>query len=261
MSGFVSRLFMIAAALLLSIGVHAASPSSVEAEDSGPRQLFITYRSEAKDRPAFRDYLSHEGRAPFDKLVRDGALKDYQILFNPFNTSYTWDAMVVMEFAHYADTRRWNELERTSPGGLSAKGLTLARPVDTYAADLTWQGTASQAAGDDPVYYVIPYEYRSAAEYRKYIEFYVLPQVNGWMQDGALSSYRIYMNRYPVGKPWDSLFVFQYRDLDSFGRRDQVLAKVREGLKADPVWQKLNETKQGIRSESENTIAELLLPR
>lgn len=258
MFGSASRTFLIAAALLLEIGAHAAPPAP---EEGGPRQLLITYRSDAKDRPAFRAYLSHEGRAPFDKLVHEGALKNYQVLFNPFNSSFTWDAMVVMEFAHYADTRRWNELERTSPGGLSAKGLTLARPVDTYAADLTWQGTASQAAGDDPVYYVIPYEYRSAAEYRKYIEFYVLPQVNGWMQDGALSSYRIYMNRYPVGKPWDSLFVFQYRDLDSFGRRDQVLAKVREGLKADPVWQKLNETKQGIRSESENTIAELLLPR
>jgi hypothetical protein len=86
----------------------------------------------------------------------------------------------------------------------------------------------------------------------------VIPQVEGWMREGVLAGYRIYMNRYPVGKPWDSLFVYQYRDLEAFGERDEVVAKVREGLKSDPAWQKLNEIKQTIRTESENTIAESL---
>jgi hypothetical protein len=257
-----------AAALALSLALaglpaaHAATAAAAAAADDedGPRQLLITYRSEPRDRPAFRAYLSGEGRAPFDRLVRDGALKDYQILFNPFVGSYTWDAMVVLDFRRFADTRRWSEIERVSPGGLSARGLKLARPVDTYSADLGWQGAAPGATDRDSVFYVIPYDYASASTYRSYVNAYVIPQVEGWMREGVLTGYRIYMNRYPVGKPWDSLFVYQYRDLDAFGRRDATVMKVRETLKADPAWQKLNETKQAIRTESENTITEALGP-
>jgi hypothetical protein len=250
------------ALILLATGVRGASATtmaSAAADDGGgPRELLITYRSDARDRPAFRAYLSGEGRAPFEKLVQDGALKGYQILFNSFVSSYTWDAMVVLDFRSFADTRRWTDIERVSPGGLSARGLKLARPVDTYSADLGWQGALPGATDRNGVFYVIPYDYASAAAYRSYVNSYVIPQVEGWMREGVLAGYRIYMNRYPVGKPWDSLFVYQYRDLEAFGDRDEVVAKVREGLKIDPAWQKLNETKQTIRTESENTIAESL---
>jgi hypothetical protein len=258
-----ARRTLLAAALALSLAgmpaVHAASVVPA-ADEEGPRQLLVTYRSEPRDRPAFRAYLSREGRAPFDGLVRAGVLKSYQILFNPFVSSYTWDAMVVLDFNHFSDTRRWSEIERVSPGGLSARGLKLARPVDTYSADLSWQGALPEATDRDSVFYVIPYDYGSAGTYRSYVNAYVIPQVEGWMREGVLTGYRIYMNRYPVGKPWDSLFIYQYRDLDAFGKRDATVAKVREGLKSDPAWQKLNETKQGIRTESENTIAESIAP-
>ncbi len=241
------------AQLLLGAAADAAEP-----EDKGPRQLLITYRSEAKDRPAFRAYLASEGRALPERWVKEGVLKDYQILFNVVNSSYTWDAMLVLNFNRSADVGRWLALERSSPGGLSSKGLKLARPVDSYLADLAWSGAVPDAAAQvrDSVYYVIPYDYQAAGEYRKYVAAYVLPQVEGWMKEGVLSSYRFYMNRSPVGKPWDSLFVYQYRDLQAFGRRDEAVAKVREGLKTDPGWQKLNETKASIRSESENTVAQ-----
>ena len=246
------------AQLLLGTPARAA-----EAEDKGPRQLLITYRSEARDRPAFRAYLAGEGSVLPQQWVKQGVLKDYQILFNVVNSSYTWDAMLVLNFNRSADVARWLALERTAPGGLSPKGLKLARPVDSYLADLAWSGATPSAAGStrDSVYYVIPYDYNAAGEYRKYVAAYVLPQVEGWMKEGVLSSYRFYMNRSPVGKPWDSLFVYQYRDLEAFGRRDEAVAKVREGLRNDPVWQKLNETKASIRSESENTVAQMVEPR
>jgi hypothetical protein len=248
--------FLLALMLLLATRpAHAA-----DGDDKGARQLLITYRSEARDRPAFRAYLAGEGRAPLDKLVKNGALKDYVILFNPFNSSFTWDAMLVLNFNRSADVAQWMALERGAPGGLDTKGLKLARPVDTYWADLAWAG-GNPGNNKDSIYYVIPYDYANAAEYRKYMAAYVLPQVEGWLKDGALTSYRFYMNRSPVGKPWDSLFVYQYRDLESFGRRDEVVAKVREGLKNDPVWQKLNETKSSIRTESENTVAQAVQPR
>jgi hypothetical protein len=81
------------------------------------------------------------------------------------------------------------------------------------------------------------------------------------MREGVLGSYRIYMNRYPVGRPWDSLFVFRYRNLEAFGRREEIIAKVRKTLVDQPVWKQFSDIKQTIRTESENTIAEALQPR
>lgn len=240
--------------LMLPVPTSADAPAG-----GGPRNLLITYRSKPADRPAFRTYLQGEGSKQFDRLKREGVLSSYQILFNPFTSSGTWDALAILGFARFEDTQRWIELERTAPGGLTAAGLQLAQPVDTYLADLPWQATAEPApkAGHS-IYYVIPYEYASADQYRKYVDGYVLPQVRGWMREGVLGSYRIFMNRHPVGTPWDSLFIYEYRDLTMFGRRDETVARVRATLVSDPVWQKFHENKQSIRTESENTIAEAL---
>lgn len=205
-------------------------------------------------------YLQSEGKAQLEKLKHEGVLERYQILFNPFVSSGTWDAMTVLTFKRYADTQRWKEIERTAPGGLTSKGLRLAKPVDTYSADLTWSDGNDQVDSHDSVYYVIPYEYANADQYRKYVDGYVIPQVMGWMRDGALSSYRIFMNRFPVGPTWDALFIYQYRDLESFGRRDELVAKIRKTLVDDPGWKQLSDIKQSIRTESENTIAEALAP-
>ena len=51
-----------------------------------------------------------------------------------------------------------------------------------------------------------------------------------------------------------------YRDLTSFGRREEIVTKVRLRLQDDPEWKQLNAIKQTIRTESENIIAEALQP-
>jgi hypothetical protein len=238
-------------------GVAAAATQPA----GGPLNLLISYRSEPANRPAFRAYLQGEGHARLEKFKHDGVLQRYLILFNPVTNSGTWDALIILSFARYADTRRWMDIERTAPGGLSAAGLRLAKPVDSFFADLPWQGggTTEANAGSDSIYYVIPYEYTSGAgEYSKYVDAYVIPQVEGWMREGVLSSYRLFMNRFPTGRPWDSLFIYQYRDLEAFGHRDEVVAKVRATLVGDPAWKHYSDIKQTLRTESENTIAEEL---
>lgn len=231
----------------------------------GPRQLLIAYRAEPAERPAFRAYLkSHEGPL-LEKLKRQGTLADYQILFNPFVQPRTWDALAVLSFERFADTRRWLDIERGSPGGLDSRGLRLAKPVAEYSADLAWQGNAADpGSGGGHIFYVIPYTYLSSAgEYKAYVDGYVIPQLQGWLKAGVLSRYRIYLNRYPVGdpEPWDALFVYEYRSLEDFGRRDEVIATVRSALEAQPNWSRLSRTKSGLRTESENTIAESLTER
>jgi len=143
-----------------------------------------------------------------------------------------------------------------------ARGLKLAKPVAEYSADLTWQGDAQDPGSTDGhIFYVIPYTYLSSVgQYKSYVDGYVIPQVKGWLKAGVLSRYRIYLNRYPVGdpEPWDVLFIYEYRSLEAFGRRDETLAAVRQTLRSDPNWTKLSQTKSGLRTESENTIAEAL---
>src|SRR6185437_760893 len=199
------------------------------------------------------------------RLEREGVLSGYQILFNPFVQPRTWDAMVVLGFEHFADTRRWLDIERTSPGGLSREGLRLATPVSEYSADLVWEnGKAAQDPAEGHVFYVIPYTYLgSVAQYKSYVDGYVIPQLEGWLKADVLSRYRIYLNRYPVGdpEPWDALFVYEYSSLEAFGRRDETIGAVRSTLRADPAWQKLSESKSNLRTEAENTIAEPLAGR
>jgi hypothetical protein len=244
-------------------GLAASGPAAAAeiAVTGGPRVLAISYRAQPADRPAFRAYLAGEETAMLEKLKQQGVLQRYEILFNPFVTSRTWDAMLILTFTHYADTARWKEIERKNPGGLSPKGLKLATPFDTINADLSWEGAASDADADADkaaVFYVIPYEYNELDQYKKYIDGYLVPQVEGWIKEGVLSRYRIYLNRDPVGPGWDSLFVYQYRDLNAFGRREEVTAKVREPLRQNPAWKALSDIKSTIRTESENTIAERL---
>lgn len=249
--------------LLLQIGAAAAAAES--AVSGGPRQLLIAYRAEPADRPAFRAYLKSREAALLQKLERQGVLSGYQILFNPFVQPRTWDAMAVLSFNRFGDTRRWLDIEQRDPGGLDAQGLKLAKPVSEYSADLTWDGEAADhGPSDGHIFYVIPYSYlTSVGQYRAYVDGYVIPQLHGWIKSGVLSRYRIYLNRYPVGdpEPWDALFVYEYRSLESFGRRDETIAAVRKALRADPDWRKLSETKSTLRTESENTIAESLAGR
>jgi DNA-binding Lrp family transcriptional regulator len=246
------------AILLAAVSIVATTISLRAAADEvtgGPLSLLITYRSAPADRPAFRTYLQKEGREQLAKLQREGAIKGYQILFNPFAHGGTWDAMTVVSFSRYIDTQRWMTLEQTAPGGLTGVGLRLVQGIDTYSADLTWQGEAEQASHADGIYYAIPYEYGSAADYEKYVEGYVLPQVKGWMREGVLSGYRIFLNRYPVGRPWDALFIYEYRDLEAFGQRAETVSKVRRTLENDAEWKQFHAIKHTLRSETENTIA------
>ena len=242
-----------------------AAVAAGNAVSGGPRQLLIAYRAEPADRPAFRSYLErHEARL-LEKLKRQGILSGYRILFNPFVQPRTWDAMVVLSFNRFADTRRWLDIERTSPGGLSREGLRLAKPVSEYSADLVWEnGASDEDSADGHVFYVIPYTYLgSKAQYEEYVSGYVIPQLQGWIKAGVLSRYRIYLNRYPVGdpEPWDALFVYEYRSLEALGRRDETIAAVRGSLRGDSAWEKLSESKSTLRTEAENTIAEPLAGR
>jgi hypothetical protein len=252
------KIIILIQTLFLLVFVKAASAAEIPV-NGGPRELVIAYHSEPIHRAAFRAYLSKDEVTRLATLRNRGVLDGYQILFNSFVTPRTWDALIILKFAHYSDTEKWKEIERSMPGGLDRKGLALAKPIETVSADLSWEGSASQADSNaDGVFYVIPYKYNVLDQYKKFVDAYVVPQVTAWIADGALTQYRIYLNRDSVDSPWDALFVYKYRDLDAFGRREELLAKTRVPLRNDPAWKAMNDIKSTIRTEYANTIAESL---
>jgi hypothetical protein len=234
----------------------AAPPKPAAMLATGPKVLAITYRAEARNRPAFRRYLVGPMTQRLRELQARGTIADFKIFYSWYTQPNVWDAMLLLRFRDFADVAKWNAIERDNPGGLDAQGLSLARPDMVIPADLEW--SARDPAEKDRVYYMLPYEYRNAAEYRDYVPGYLLPQLMGWMSDGALTGYDILMNRYPVGPSWDSLLILKYRDIESFGRRQVVLDRTREGLRGDRAWSEWSERKAKIRDETENVIAELL---
>ena len=240
--------------LLLALGLPAHAQSDLA---EGPRALIINYHADTADRPAFRQYLSTTMATRLRAMQADGTLESFRIFYSWYAQPEVWDAMIELRFTSAGAIARWNALEKTQPGGLDAKGLALASPVLTASADIPF-ATGGDQPREGAVYYIIPYSFSSATEYLAYAKAYVLPQYDGWRREGSLADYQLLMNRYPVGRPWDSLAILEYRDMASFGRRQQVLDKVREGLADNPVWKGYHARKGSIRSETENSIAELI---
>jgi hypothetical protein len=235
-----------------------AMPAAAQDElNDGPKSLVISYRASAEHRVTFRRYLATNLAPRLRAMKAKGQIADFRIFYSWYRQPAVWDGLVILRFPTFAAVSGWNALERSEPGGLDAPGLALADPVTSYSSDLTWSRNPDDLK-DGEVYYVIPYEYRNEGEYRDYVKGYVLPQFDGWIETGALSGYEIYMNRYGTGSPWDSLFIQHYRGMAAFGKRQQITASVRDKLRGDSAWKAWSDKKAGIRSESENSIAELI---
>jgi hypothetical protein len=245
------------------LALCAVSTRAENVPISGPTCLIINYSASAAHRAGFRKYLTRDEVGLLDRLKQSGALQSYEVLFRTFAQHDAWDAMVILDFPHYADVAYWGRIEQSAPGGLSPTGLALASPVATYSADQRWheQVPAAIPPSTDPVYFVLEYKVKDPGRYETYVEDYVVPQFRGWMTEGILSEYSIYQSRYIVDGGWDSLIVLRYKDFEAFGRREQVVAKTRALLKSNPSWQAMQEIKQTIRTESATAIAAALTAR
>lgn len=238
---------------LVSLTLFLGGPAVAEEQDI---QLLITYQTAAEDRPGLYEYAADRWITALDGWKKDGVFSDYRLLINSYVDDYTWDAMLTLKFDEYGQIRRWNEIERTRPAGLDSQGLEFITPDHTFLANRPFDRRASDADPTSAVYFVIPYAYRSEAEYLRYAQVYVLPQFNGWVDRGIINGYEVLLNRHPTGKPWDALLVIEYRDLESFGQRDDIKWSVRDDLNEKPDWKLISDIKHDFRTEWETVIAE-----
>jgi hypothetical protein len=208
---------------LFTLAILAAA--SVPAEDLGPTQLIVTYRCPPPRRAAFRQYMGEYGLQRFDRWKQDGVLAEYKFLFNWYIDVDTWDAMAILTFPDYGAVARWKDIEKASPGGLPRDALEMAWPLNSYPADLL-NREVSDSTGDrsKAVYFIRAYDSKDA-----------MPPLRSFLRDGVLSS-SVYVNRYPGGKRWQAMILFEYRDMDAFARtRPETKAGEREPVIADAI--------------------------
>lgn len=247
------------ALFLLGAMLWAALLSAAQATpfDSGMKGLIIEYKVAPANRPALYAYMQEQGLDQLEQWKREGKLKDYKVLFGRYADSPVWDMMTMLDFADVAQAGRWKEIERTMPAGLAPKALALVTSVETNPVDQWFEGGKSKSNG---VYLVIPYDYLVGTEkYVSYVEGYLLPQVNGWLQDGALSHYNFFIGRYAVSRHWSSLLVLEYNGEEGIAQREKLTAKVRAKLAAsDPVWEGWSKDKSAIRNTRQYILADEL---
>jgi hypothetical protein len=227
-------------------------------KQTGPITLVIQYSCLPGQRTQFRQRIAGEGLYNFQRWQSDGMLAAYHLLFSRYVDTNGWDMLALLTFRSYEDVAHWHRVEESMPAGLSPDTLALTTIVETYPVDLIRQGS-SEEAPVKPVYFVVPYTISVPPQvYLKYFDDYVKPQFEGWIHEGVLSTYQVVMQRYTAGRPWDTLIFLTYKDDESFGRRETVVAKVRDRLQRNPVWKAAGDNKLNLRVEKQAIIAEEL---
>ena len=236
----IKPLFLLALSLAIAAGQETPAAPTV-ASSGGATALIITYRCPPPRRAAFRQYLTEFATPRFEHWKQDGVLKSYQFVFSWYVDAETWDAMAVLTFGNSQQVARWTEIEKINPGGLARDALEMAWPVNTYSAEVITQSSADTAQDQShSVFLVMPYD-SAGGEFREYANSYLLPQAKGWMREGILASYSIFVNPYAGGKRWEGLMLVEYKDAEALGRREEVNAKVRTQLRGDAAWRAAGE--------------------
>lgn len=257
---FVKVYFFFAAALLLFSASARAADS--DPRTSSPRNLLIAYHTVPANREKLRSYMQNTGMKDFAQWKRDGAIADYHVYFNRYVDSDNWDMFAAITLAAENGTARWAQIEKSHPAGLSENALALTTAVHTTVADRMRAKSSPAKGGKPPVYLMIPYDYLvSVSDYVKYVDAYVLPQADGWVEEKTLSGYGFYLSRYPAGRPWAAMFVFEYAGEDGLGARDVTVTKVRERLRQNPEWKAIADNKQNVRKELQPVVADELVAR
>ena len=252
---------LILAVLCLTCWIPASHGGDWRAQ--GPRALIVTYRVAPAQRIAFRAAVHATTLPRLEKLRKAGELDSYHVLASRYVDSASWDMMLILDFRDAAALVRWRRVELQTPAGLAPQALRLVSAVETAPADSMFGRAVSSRPGDPaPVYLVVPYDYFiSEDEYLTYAAGYVVPQVDGWIDAGALDSYELYLPRYPAGRDWSALLVLAYRGDAGLARRDAVVKAVRARLAATaPQWQAFAQQKQKLRTEKQAVIADEVLP-
>ncbi|HEV2271743.1 MAG TPA: hypothetical protein VGR92_20015 [Steroidobacteraceae bacterium] len=258
---------MLASALAIltlwqAIPAMAAVPPPTFAAPQPRSAVVIAYRSSIGNRPLLRQEVLQDLVPRLEGWRRDGTIAGYQLLCSSFVDAQTWDLLAILTFRDFAGIDRWRNIERSSPGGLTARELQFLAPSSEYLMDVVQRSRSAQGSGKPGVFLVIPYVFSPTPleRYLQYAQGYIVPETEGWMRHGNISSYGLYVNRFYPDEPVQSLLVLEYKDFAALANREAVVTQTRKELSADPAWKSWSDAKdhEHIRAEKRAVIAELL---
>jgi hypothetical protein len=213
----------------------------------------VVYQAAPANRAAFLRELESSGARQLERWKAEGALQGYRLLVSRHLDSRAWDAMAILTVS---DAARWKKLEQKFPGAVPSSVLALASSVETVPATVARQAQRRSEKGES-VFLVIPYEVTaSTAEYVAYLDDYVLPQLDGWAEEGILGGHAVYLAQYPAGRQWQSLLVLEYRGDEALASREEVVKKVRARLAANAKWKAVSDNKKKVRVERAPVVAD-----
>ncbi len=248
----------LATALLALCGallLPAAWAADATAPAAAPA-LLISYHVPPAQRPALRAALAGATRARLQRLKADGVLASYRLLFSRHAESEQWDALALVVFTGPAQVARWAAVERETPAALDPAAAVLLSAVHSVPMELS-RSRREGTAPASPVVLVIPYlSLVAPADYLAYADGYVIPQFEGWMQQGALSQYQLLASSFPAGRAWTHLLLQDWRSDEALAGRAAVVAKVRAQLKDVPSWRAISDSKAKLREEKQAVIAD-----
>ncbi|MCX7173986.1 MAG: hypothetical protein NT159_08680 [Proteobacteria bacterium] len=251
-----SQVLLIAA--LFGACAAGAETATADRVSDGPTSMIMTYRTAPANRAALRKYMQGTGLRQFQRWKTSGVMRGYRVFFNRYADNDNWDMMTVLTFERYADVAKWNEVERRSPAGLGRQALAWTNSISTTPADLM-RSKSTQQEAESPAYVILPYDYNvSTNDYIAYLDGYVVPQYDGWLDEGVMTKYDLYLARYGSARFWSALFILEYRNEEALGSRDKVLAKVRARLREIPSWKAISDSKQNVRVARQYVIADEL---
>jgi hypothetical protein len=242
----------------------------------GSATMFIKYRADIKTRAAFIKYFENTEIQQFEKWKGEGVMDGYALYYNEHLDRETWDVLAVVDFSGPAQIQAWKNIERRSPGGLAAEGLSLGWPIATDLADRTWSGARPPSNRKEAYYYIIQYDYFEPEAYRAYCDVFLERQVKLWMQKGMLTKYDIWLNQSPrlqpceepglacatASAPWDSLMIWEYTDLNAFAMRDLTKWQTRtKDLKDDDAFTAVSMVPRKYRIEYNIVLGRAIVAR
>lgn len=240
----------------------AAVPPGTFAAPQPRSAVVIAYRSSVANRPLLRQEVLKDLAPRLEGWRRNGTIAGYQLLCNSFVDAKNWDLLAILTFRDFAGIERWRNIERSSPGGLTARELRLFAPSAEYLMDVVQRSHSAKSGGKPGVFLVIPYVFSPTPveRYLQYAQGYIVPETEGWMRRGNISSYGLYVNRFYPDELVQSLLVLEYEDFNALSNRASVIEQTRKELSADPAWKSWSDAKdhEHMRAEKQAVIAEQL---
>lgn len=245
------------AAMLAGVQPGAQAAPAADPTAAGTTALVLEYHASPVNRLPLRQYMQTEGLQQLEKWKTEGLLSAYKVLFSRWNDNQNWDMMTLLNFPNAATMAKWKEVEAVMPAGMPQKTLALVNKIDTNPGDLYLEGGTSKGSG---VYVVIPYDYLVPTDkYMAYLRGYLVPQLDGWLKEGVLNQYSVYLGRYVVGRHWSALMFYEYNGDAGLGLREKTQAKVRADLvQNNASWVEWSKDKGQYRVNRQYIIADEL---